>query len=110
MSLSIFFRVVGMRADESMEHSITVLEQRRPLLRDANAQQGAHPGAFGQGLGGPINPGRGPMAAGDMQQGPPALLTIPVTAEQFASFRINQILELGMGAIEAQEKIAVFRG
>lgn len=99
MSLSVSFRVVGMRADESMEHTITIMEQRRPLLREAQqAQQ----------LGGPVNPGRGLAQGLELAQGmaqlggqqlaPQAVINVPVTPEQFATFRINQTLELGIGA------------
>lgn len=85
MSLSVSFRVVGMRADESMEHCITIQEQRRPLLREA-------PQAAQQ-LGGPINPGR----AFDGRQeavSPPTVINVPVTPDQFALIRIGQMIEL----------------
>lgn len=94
MSLSVSFRVVAMRADESMEHSITIAEQRRPLDR-AQGLQAPPP------MGGPINPGRGLLPgqmAAEAQHVPPALITLPVTPEQFASCRIGMVFELEMPA------------
>lgn len=97
MSLSVSFRVVEMRAHESMEHTVTVMEQRRPLLREAQP---------GPQLGGPLNVGRafvGDALQAQAQQAPPVIITVPVTPEQFAQCRIGMNFELALPQTTATE-------
>lgn len=97
MNLAVFFRVVEMHAHESGEHIITIMEQRRPLPpREVQPPPGYAAGGLGPG--GPINPGRGLAQGLEAQHNPPVLIHVPVTPEQFAGFRISQILEMGAGA------------
>lgn len=79
--LSISFKVTAMRADE-FEHTITIEERRRQLPELARQGQGGP-------VGGPV-PQRAPSAP----PGPSAVITLPVTPDQFASLRIGQDLEL----------------